>query len=665
MTESKELLEYTNSILKDYFKFCGFDPDSEEDRQGIFSGDPVPQWQWEAMETSRLCADLVDKYGSPALAFITLKAAISDYGENFTFTLDEVARGEHEFLVSLYKRISSDKRGEEIEAFFSETVSRLAAKPNLLGNADFRKAFRHVPEIVKETERLNFHPLLTSSSPLAEVEIRNKIRVYPSMGECLLDVETRPDGLYLCCVTPEDSCDSFFAFVYKSAGNVLSVDDQVEEAYIGQHKVERQRNARYVERKAYEIFPYGWMFDFSNPDSKGVPTDWKLKGEFTLADLPPEELFPVAVSLLLVLKKYKGKALSGEEKFLSSYLIGGAAESFIETKALVVNKDSALSVHAAAKVELSRDEIFADCEGEGETDNFYSWWKPGVVNYLKRLWCDASILSAFPEKADCSALINNKENVELLASFETLRQNGLFKMRECAAAAIQKKIDDYFASRDFGNAGVREWRKLVLERKDVVLSKLNGADFVRSKDKKGVMLGYFERGKVERYYDRAWYPFNDTELFKVDRSTSYNRVYLFDELGPCRYIWTFLPHDWREACAFVGASEDSLPKELKGWTETCNSVRGNPILSMTDAMEKLQNGYMEWYDCSGGLIRREAKYLELRFAEIHGGDQRNRYDEHAIYNRKCPFAFSVALSAKAFKKMFPGVRLPEPKEELW
>ncbi len=176
------------------------------------------------------------------------------------------------------------------------------------------------------------------------------------------------------------------------------------------------------------------------------------------------------------------------------------------------------------------------------------------------------------------------------------------------------------------------------------------------------MLGYFEGGKVERYLNRAWYPFNDTELFKVDRSTSYNRVYLMDESGPCRYIWTFLPKDWREACAFIGASEDSLPKELKGWTKTGNDVRGNPILSMTDAMEKLQNGYMEWYDCSDGFFRREAKYLVLRFAEIHG--EKNRYDEHAIYNRKCPFAFSVALSTKAFKKMFPGVQ-PEKENELW
>lgn len=649
-------IDFINSIFSDFFRFCHFNPDSEKDNEEYYSGN-ILSYEGDAWETSRLIVRLVKEYNSPYLAFIVLKAGISGWGKNVKFSLDEIIKDEHLKFLKIYKKVFFDEKCLEIEDAFIKMISRLAAKPNFIGNADIKNITNNVTKIIEEVENLNFHPLLVSGNALGEVEIRNKIRIYTDIGKCLMDIEKNPEGLYLCYINPKDTIDGYFSFIYKSNGNIVSINDQVKESYLGQHRIERRRNASYVEDKAFETFPYGFMFELSKPDAKGYYTEYKLKGEFTLNDLPIDYTFSLVVAMLLILKKYTGKKLEEKQLCFSSYFIGNKAEKLIETKALTVKNNSALLLHAKTKVELTRDEIFADCNGGiKKRDNFYRHWKPNVVNYLKNLWLDDEIKNTVPAKADYSYILNDTENIEMLSSLDTLKMNALFVMRREMKEKIQRKIEDYFIAQDFGNDGIRKWRQLVESKKDVIFSKLKGENFYESNDRKGICVGHLENGKlVQRHFDRCYFPFNDILNHKIDWSTSWKNAYMHDDIGVCRYRWDFHPENWKEACDFIEIDESELPKELKGWTCNRNEKYGNSNISMTDYMEDLQNGYMCFYDYYFGMCRDTSEYLKEKLIEIRGNGHRIFPDDYAIYNRKYPFEFSIAFSPRAFKKMFPGV----------
>lgn len=648
-------IEFINSIFSDFFNFCHFNPDSEKDNEEYYKGN-ILSYEADAWETSRLIVKLVKNYNSPYLAFIVLKASIKGWDKNVTFNLDEIINDKHLKFLNIYKKIFFDEKCLKIENTFIKMISDFAAKPNLIGNADIKDIINNVPQIIEEVEKLNFNPLLVSNNVLGEVEIRNKIRIYTDIGNCLLNIEKNPEGLYLCYINPKDTIDGYFTFIYKSNGNIVSINDQIKETYIGQHKVERRRNASYTENKAFETFPYSFMFELSKPDVKGYYTEYKLKGEFTLTDLPIDNIFSLVVAMLLIIKKYNGKKLDEKQICFSSYFIGNKAKNLIETKAITVKNNSALILHANTKIELTREEILADCNGGiRERDNFYNHWKPDVVNYLKNLWLDEEILNTIPVKADYSYILNDTQNIEMISSLDTLEMNALFVKRKEMKDLIQRKIEDYFISRDFGNDGIKKWRQLVESKKDVIFSKLDGNKFFESDNRKGICIGHLENGKlVQSCYDRCYFPFNDIHNNKIDWSNSWKRAYMHDDMGVCRYRWNFLPDNWKEACDFIEIDESQLPKELKGWTCNRNEKYGNSIISMTDYMEDLQNGYMCFYDYYFGMCRDASEYLKNKLNELHGNGYRIFPEEYAIYNRKYPFEFSIAFSPRAFKKIFPG-----------
>jgi hypothetical protein len=163
MNENENELELMNSIFRDFFAFCHFDPDSEEDNNEHYSGNLLAV-ESDAWEISKRIVRLVKDYNSPYLAFVVLKGSISGWGKNINFTLDDIINGRHSALLNIYQRVVFDERCLGIEDSFIKMISRFAAKPNLIGEADIKDVIKDMPEIIKEVEKLNFHPLLAESS---------------------------------------------------------------------------------------------------------------------------------------------------------------------------------------------------------------------------------------------------------------------------------------------------------------------------------------------------------------------------------------------------------------------------------------------------------------------------------------------------------------------
>ena len=96
------------------------------------------------------------------------------------------------------------------------------------------------------------------------------IHVFQRLADCLISLESVADGIYLCYIAEHGSAAGYFGFYLKSNGNLLSVNERVNEAFAGEHK--QSRNARWTDEKKYRLFPYSFIMQFSEHDYKGYAT---------------------------------------------------------------------------------------------------------------------------------------------------------------------------------------------------------------------------------------------------------------------------------------------------------------------------------------------------------------------------------------------------------
>lgn len=95
---------------------------------------------------------------------------------------------------------------------------------------------------------------------------------------------------------------------------------------------------------------------------------------------------------------------------------------------------------------------------------------------------------------------------------------------------------------------------------------------------------------------------------------------------------------------------------MKGWTLERNEKYGNSILYMTDYMEDLNNGYMCFYKYYFGMCAIPSEYLQEKLTLLKRKHEYNivHPNDYAIYDRQNPFAFSIAISSRGLKKLYPG-----------
>ena len=651
---SKLLTMDYNNILKHWFSFCDFDPDGDNEcYNGTLAG-------YDNFKLCKTIVKLIKEYNSPLLAFIMLRSDAEYYFNQNSWSIKDFAEGKCKTLVKLYKEIYS-KENDEIENHFLEIVSKLTAKPDLIGAVDRNSIVKRVPSVIETTEKLKTHLFLSSGKPLSDVNIHDKIRVFSDMGLLLMEIEKENDGLFLCYINAADSIDGYFSFIYKSNGNIVSIDDHLNEAYIGQHRVERQRNARYTEDKGFCVFPYSYMFDLSGSDGKGNYTEYKLKGDFSLSCLPVERLFSLCLAMLLIMKKYKGKVFDVKNTVYSSYYIGNASKKLLEEKSLMIKNDSTIVKHSQLKIKLTEEDIFGytkqhfDLE-KGETLFHYSN-HPQAVNRLLSIWCNDKVKKELPMQEDYSYLINDRNYIESLWNKDKMFKNAKYLMRDKAREVIQNNIDLYFCNHDFGNEAVKKYRKLLETKKDVVMSKIVGTMFVEVN--KFINIGHLDYSKVN-YRNDVYFPFNDITNYRITSKARYWKdMSLCDDNGLCRYVWTFRPESWIELCLFLEIDESELPVEMIGWTERANSVYGNDILSMCDQMEYLNTGFHSLYDAL--RYGRDENIIRKLFEEKTGKITQLLY-QYIIYNSDNPFSFSIGMSRKTFKKLYPGIETRKEKE---
>lgn len=263
------------------------------------------------------------------------------------------------------------------------TINTIIGTTNMnkaIGQADisyeldmFRDSVEYIAEELSscKTEAFYLDPSTTISN---NIKFHSNIEVANTTTECVLRIEKSDDGLYLCYITDYNSCGGYFAYMLKSGNNIISINDRIDESFVGQHT--RSRNNRFIEDKKWHIFPYSDVIEPEGSDYKGYAKSLKCtQNQFEIRNLSNNFKYTVMLAAYLIMQRFSGMKLSDileedniEVVYVDSMMNNSANLS--ETNAIVPIDSNSLVVKTNRQLSFDFD---SDNVKSDEFNNKYNY----------------------------------------------------------------------------------------------------------------------------------------------------------------------------------------------------------------------------------------------------------------------------------------------------
>lgn len=547
-----------------------------------------------------------------------------DFFANFEDTGKEI--NEH---YEMYKKLYD----KEIVSYENEYYQRIGlliqtvlGKP-LLGDGDndeFGAVFGAYTDTVLEGLKkchLTVYKKVRTVGKIAK--IATQIYIFPSIAECLLALEKADDGMYLTYINVQNSPDSFFGFFVKSNGNLFSFDERIPEAYKGSHQ--HSRNGRWTEGKADAIFPYEYIFNYSDYDYKGYSRTYQIDEEkLAFLNLEPEVYIPLLLSMVFVVKKFSGKELEKDVAYIDSMLPQNLPALTEDSTELVVIQNTGLAImHQNLNLRFDVEKVlngeyckeFKDM-GKMVSNNSGQMF---VEMYADGFSFDVNDIIRIP---DVKLLPDKKEEYlpEFVGSETDQRLQVFYEIRQKLAAYIREKMKEEYE--EFGGltAYIKWYEDAVKQNlksiEEIFVQRYNEQNLQRvgygSADSNQLFNVYLEQD--------VKYP-SSYGSYKVNRTDEFKGTFADLRTGSkCSIFVTFKPRNYKGIQQLVG----EIPKLVKGWNREGHMTYGNSILDVTDAVEAVGTPF-ERFEC-----------------EKYGKDGRSSF-----YN----FEFCIGYSKRGFNQM--------------
>lgn len=456
--------------------------------------------------------------------------------------------------------------------------------------------------------------------------INSSIIVFETLAECLTTLEKVKDGIYLCYINNYGSADGWFGFFIKSNGNLLSVNERLHEAYPGQHQ--KSRNGRYLENKAYSLFPYGFIVEFTGGhDYLGYAKEHKIDcDKLEIFKLDKKAYMPVVLALYLIMRRFSNKPNDYKQVYVDS-LMKVNLQPLLDCKALTVINNSALvETNNRFEIPFSTDDIISSRLGnkysydsndktkyydeigsfvDASDDNEVEDNKPGFYNNsrvpalkLIKYFGDGfkydatatfvrpnlqltSSASETEKEKYVNEIVGNKARMEMLAYYQARKQ-----LAEHIKQNIRKEFDAFG-----GKTGVEKWfNNIVANNYDNILNIL--------------INNYINNPPCE--YEPWCKPITSEGLiiYTMDHalgSTPFNKippryygsgnVPVIDSTNgkPCN-LWFRIEVNNADGFKAIIGSDDELPKIMECYN-SCRDSLGNSLLDATDAVTQVTLPY--------------------------------------------------------------------------
>ena len=623
--------EDTERILNEWATVLEFNPDQKSFDLGNFSLDIHI-----AGETMKKLIDKFDDSGE--ISVLYAKQFYMNYLKHVSVKLFDLFQGDSDDL-KIFRNLYRTMNGVEVESIEQKwfiAVYRILKKLGIYLIADkfdTSALYDAVECITKDITKCNidvFGKGIKSKSNEPFI-YGTTIRSFNTMAECILNLSSSSNGIYLCYISLNNKPDGYFTYIYKCENTLVSINDRVNESFRGQHN--KSRNNRWMEYKCYNLFPYNIIEYGDDRDYKGYATSMKLSDDAELSlTAQGVDAAKIIITMRMIENFVKYKMdLDDYELSYSDVMLPSNRHLLCHsdsTELMVMKDNEIVQHHDSVDFKVSREDVIL---GIDESDpiiskNKYSDFKNSKnhSNDVKDLYPD------FIFDSNNLLAIKDENQAEFIGTYSKMREQAYMDARQEYAKFCREKIAKEYL--DFGGMNsINDWfefaiRTHINDVKNAAVRKYtsgtkNGFDYCSQVVDPDFM--YSIRIDSDDSYTG---PTSDVYLCNTERVDRRWR-YFCPVTGSAANVWiTFRIRSANDLCELLGINQSELPRILQKFksdrdystnnlihTHDPLSVVGSPIENImwnSDEMEEVHKELGESYytnhrlTCSIGFSKR-------------------------------------------------------------
>lgn len=673
-------------IIERWSQYSKYDP--EQTRFNLLSS------EYDLHRCNKRIARLTENYDpTGALAVIYAKNTCRSLLQNTQITLLDMLETPEKYqeTAEIWKLFNSEDVLAVEDGYLDaldKLLRQVAGRP-LLGERDRESEkqsfFSAVDAVVEELDGCNVDLFQRGGEFRSITKFSTHIHIFERLADCLLALERAEDGMYLCYVRCGDTADGYFGFFLKSNGNILSVNERINEAYPGEHK--NSRNGRWSDSKKYKLFPYNYIFSFSDHDYKGYAAKHIIDEEkLAFFNLTPEVYMPLVLAMVMLNIRYANTSTAEMQiKYVDSMLAINLPLLEAGTEALaVINSSAIVQSHKKLEIQMTSEDVLSAtpaekfderdrasenyvgrCEFPTKQNIFVDLYGEGfhldaahfleANKHLKRL----STGNLCPDKTPNPEFVGTKAKMEMLAYADARTQ--------LAEYIRDRMLEEY---KSFGGVdAVEKWFKDAVRKHkedviqlcvqkylDVKKGTEQNVNARNVRDGSGNPLRFisFEedcKGSSGAMIQLDQHPFNPIHGYR-GRYPDGKYMCCLNPRYFANVFFIFKFNDWREIEEVVG--KGSLPKIVQGWKDRRISI-GNPLLEATDPVFNIGTPFESFEISRNRRLWTKANWRDFYF-QNHSvySDWMNREPEMETLE-KSPnnygFQFAIGFCNREFKKL--------------
>lgn len=509
----------------------------------------------------------------------------------------------------------------ETESQYAKTLrsfSQRIAGHVLLGDMD-DSALLHefidaLDDVIEQLDGCKVDIFKKSGNNIGKIEnFSTSIMVYETLAECLLNLDAASDGVYLCYIRHQNTAEGYFGFFIVSSGNILCISDRCDEAYMGQHQ--NSRNGRWAESKRDKIFPYDYIFSFSQHDYKGYASVYEIDEEkLRFFNLTPKVYMPILVAMLLIGQEYSGSLPDLPETYVNSLFYSNILP-VIESGTLhlpvpVDEKNELIAFNSSYRPEFTKEDIVSGKPSDrfnynGSNNRKVSGYFGKAGDIFVELYGEG-----FNAYSSDSAVETGLQWNYILPEHSGNSNNGYIpefvgsrdRMDMEVYRQARKKLAEYISDRMYeeytdygGGEAIFAWYRRTLENRKSQLIQLcidkyieRSGEIVHKSDSLYRHCGTHDdvldcHILISDGCSRADFTLNQ------EINQWRDQYFSITGEGKCTLWFSFYPDDWKSIARILG---EDIPKIVKGWWNNrfCHGFgenshyNGNSLLDATDAV---------------------------------------------------------------------------------
>lgn len=447
--------EDTSRILNEWASVLEFNPDQKSFDLGNFSLDIHI-----AGETMKKLIEKFDELGE--LSVLYAKQFYMDYLKHLSIKLFDLFEADSDDLKT-YRNLYNTMHSETVRMIEDRWVVAVSTILNRLGihllanQFDTSILYSNVSDIVKDITRCNINIFGKGSTNHTNFTYCTTIQIFNTLAECILNLSSNSNGMYLCYISLDGAPDGYFTYVYKCGSALISINDRVNESFRGQHN--KSRNNRWMEYKCYDIFPYKLIEYGDERDYKGYATSMKLSDDASLSLSDQGVDASKIVLTMIILQNFIENKMDFDEYELSYsdvLLTANRSELFDShaSELMVIKDNEVVQYHDAVDFKISKDDVTA---GLDESDPIISKDKYSDFKYSKH--ASEDVKDFCPDfKFDPQELLTIREDSskEFIGTYSKMREQAYMDARKEYSKYCRRKIAQEYL--EFGGlSSIRAW----------------------------------------------------------------------------------------------------------------------------------------------------------------------------------------------------------------